>query len=60
MVFKNVGKGIGKSVRGATHAVGNTFENATDKVGARALGAGVNSILTGVGGGVGDAVQGGE
>jgi len=60
MVFKGVGKNLGKSVARASFAVGNTFEHATGVVGARQFGAGVNSIVSGVGGGIGDGLSGGE
>lgn len=59
-VFKGVGKNLGKSVTRASNAVGNTFEEATGKVGARQVGAGINSIVSGAGSGVGDAISGGE
>lgn len=40
MVFKNVGKGMGNGVIKMTSHVGNTFEHASSRVGARAVGAG--------------------
>lgn len=43
-----------------TNTVGNSFEHATGKVGARQFGAGVNSIISGVGGGLGDGITGGK
>jgi hypothetical protein len=59
-VFKNVGRGLGKGVYKVSNTVGNQIENATGKIGARKLGAGVNSVVSGVGQGVGDTLTGGK
>ena len=60
MVFKTVGKGIGNGVSNITHSLGDGIEDATGKIGARKLGAGVNSVISGVGDGVGKTVTGGK
>ena len=60
LVFKRSGKFLGESVYKVSNTVGNTFEQATGVVGARQFGAGVNSIISGVGGGIGDGLVGGE
>lgn len=58
MAFRNVGKHLGQGVYSVSNTVGNTFEHATGKVGARQFGAGVNSMITGVGGGISSGIQG--
>eukprot|EP00536_Pseudo-nitzschia_multiseries_P011592 jgi/Psemu1/206332/e_gw1.405.38.1 len=60
LVFKTVGRGVGGGVARATSIVGESIENASSKIGARKLGSGVNSIVTGVGKGVGATVSGGK
>lgn len=57
---KRVGSGLGTGIGKVTSTLGNEIEEATDKVGARRVGAGVNSVVTGLGEGVGDTVKGGE
>ena len=57
---KQVGGGIGGGINRVTRVLGNEIEDATDKVGARAVGAGVNSVVTGLGAGVGNTVTGGK
>ena len=57
---KRVGGGIGSGINIMTSTLGNEIEEATDKVGARRLGAGVNSVVTGLGEGVGDTFKGGR
>jgi vacuolar protein sorting-associated protein 13A/C len=58
-VLRRAGRGIGSGVITAASRLGSGIENATDVVGARAIGAGVNSLVTGVGEGVGDTITGG-
>jgi vacuolar protein sorting-associated protein 13A/C len=57
---KQVGGGIGTGIHTVTRVLGKEIEDATDKVGARAVGAGVNCVVTGLGAGVGDTVTGGK
>lgn len=59
-VLKRAGRGIGGGVSTAASRLGKGIESATDVVGARAIGAGVNSLVTGVGEGVGDTISGGK
>jgi len=59
-VLRKAGRGIGKGVSGFTRTIGNEIENATGAVGARAVGAGVNSLVSGVGEGVGSTISGGK
>jgi len=58
LVFKTVGRGVGGAVVGVSSFVGEGIENGTSKIGARRIGTGVNSVVTGVGHGVGDTVSG--
>jgi hypothetical protein len=55
---KTVGEGIGGGLSSVTKSFGDGIENASEKVGARAVGAGVNSVVTGLGDGVGSTVKG--
>ena len=59
-VAKTVGRGLGSGVIRVTSALGDEIEEATDKVGARVVGAGVNNVVSGLGGGVGNTIKGGE
>jgi vacuolar protein sorting-associated protein 13A/C len=59
-IFKNMGRGLGSGVSAVTSSVGDSFENATEMVGAGSLGAGVNSLITGIGDGVGSTITGGK
>jgi hypothetical protein len=59
-VFKRVGQGIGDGVSTITNRFGDGIENATGRIGARKVGAGVNSVLSGVGDGVGHTFTGGK
>jgi hypothetical protein len=59
-VFEKVSRGLGNGVSDFSHAVGKGIETTTGKVGAGRVGAGVNSVVSGVGDGVGDALIGGE
>ena len=60
LVLRKVGQGLGNSMSTVTSQLGNQIENATEMVGAKAFGAGVNSVVTGFGDGVGDSLKGGE
>ncbi|CAJ1900911.1 unnamed protein product [Cylindrotheca closterium] len=54
----SVGRGLGDGVSGVTRTFGKGIEEATGLVGARKLGAGVNTVISGVGGGVGNTLTG--
>jgi hypothetical protein len=58
--FNKVGKGIGSSVTMGLGAIGDGIENGAALLGARELGSGVNTVISGVGGAVGGTLQGGE
>jgi len=58
MVMRKVGRGIGDGVSNITHSLGDGIEDATGKIGARKIGAGVNSVISGVGDGVGNTLTG--
>lgn len=60
VVFRKVGQGLGTAIIEGTSFVGDGIEDATSKIGARRLGTGVSSVVTGVGHGVSDTVSGGE
>jgi hypothetical protein len=55
-----VGRGLGGGVSGVTHVFGKGIEEATGLVGARKLGSGVNTVISGVGDGVGHTLSGGK
>ena len=59
MVFKQAGERLGDGVSELTRAFGNTIERTTDMIGVGRVGAGVNSVVTGVGDGVGSTISGG-
>ena len=59
MVFKKAGEKLGDGVSDLTRAFGNTIERTTGMVGVGRVGAGVNSVVTGVGDGVGSTISGG-
>jgi len=59
-VFKKAGSGVGKGVSNMTHSLGDGIEDATAAIGARHLGAGFNSVFSGVGDGVGSTLTGGK
>lgn len=59
-IVKKFGQGLGNGLSVVTHTIGDGIENATGKVGARAVGAGVNSVVSGLGDGVGDTLKGGK
>jgi hypothetical protein len=58
-VLKMAGRGLGQSVSAVTSTLGDGIESATGAIGARAVGAGLNSAISGVGDGVGEALSGG-
>jgi hypothetical protein len=60
LVVKKVGQGIGEGVSDLTNLFGDGIEDAASKIGARKVGVGVNSVLSGVGDGVGTTVSGGK
>lgn len=60
LVLKRVGQGLGNGVSDLSRAVGNTIETSTEFIGAGRVGAGVNSVVSGVGEGVGDTLTGGK
>jgi hypothetical protein len=60
IVFNKIGKGLGEGISSITSKLGDEIENSTGKVGAKSFGAGVNSVVTGIGDGVGDTLKGGE
>jgi hypothetical protein len=60
MVFNKLGKGLGEGLSSITSKLGDEIENSSGKVGAKSFGAGVNSVVTGIGDGVGDTLKGGE
>jgi len=57
-VLKAVGRGVGGAVSGVSTFVGDGIEGGASKIGARRLGSGVSSVVTGVGHGVGDTLSG--
>lgn len=59
-VIGRTGRGLGKGVSHVASTIGGGIESATSAIGARAVGAGVNSLVSGVGTGVGDTITGGE
>jgi hypothetical protein len=59
-VLKKAGAGLGKGVSRATNTFGDSIESASGAIGARHVGAGINSFVSGVGDGVGDTLTGGK
>jgi len=59
MIFKKAGEKLGGGVSDLSRAVGNTIERTSDMIGAGRVGAGVNSVVTGLGDGVGSTIYGG-
>ncbi len=59
-VVKKVGQGIGFGLAAGTAEIGNGIQDFTEAIGVGAVGAGVNSVLSGIGGGVGSTVEGGK
>ena len=60
VVLNKVGHGIGNGLSSLTSRLGDEIETVTEKVGAKPLGAGINSVVTGIGDGLGDTFKGGE
>ncbi len=58
-VVKKVGQGIGDTVVYAATGIGNEIEKQTQAVGVGFVGACMNSVISGVGEGVGNTVKGG-
>lgn len=59
-VLKKLGRGLGDGVSGLSHSIGAGIETTTGRIGARKLGVGVNSVVSGVGDGVGNTIAGGK
>ena len=60
LVVKSVGRGVGGVFVGASSFVGEGIEHGASKIGARRVGTGVSSVVTGLGHGVGSTVSGGK
>lgn len=58
LVVKSVGRGVGGAFVGVSSFVGEGIEHGTSKIGARRVGTGVSSVVTGIGHGVGSTVSG--
>lgn len=58
LIFKRIGETLGEGVSDFSRAIGNTIETTSDKIGAGRVGVGLNSVVTGVGDGVGSALSG--
>ncbi len=58
-LLKKVGQGIGQGLTIGTAEVGNGIQNATEAMGVGVVGASVNSLVSGLGKGVGNTVEGG-
>jgi hypothetical protein len=59
-IVKKVGQGIGKGLSAGTAEVGNGIQTVSEAIGVGFLGAGVNSLVSGIGEGVGNTVEGGK
>ena len=57
-IFSKVGKGLGSGVKRLSYAVGDGIESSTELIGAKQVGTGVNSVVRGVGDGVGHTITG--
>jgi vacuolar protein sorting-associated protein 13A/C len=55
-LFKQVGSGLGSSVKVGSEAIGSGIQVMTEAMGVGAVGAGVNSVVSGLGEGVGKSV----
>ena len=60
LIFKRVGQTVGDGVSDFTRRFGDTIESTSDKIGAGRVGAGVNTVISGVGDGFGSALTGGK
>jgi hypothetical protein len=58
-IVKQVGKGIGSTLKTGTSELGKGIQNVTEVMGIGVVGAGVNSLVSGVGEGVSSTVEGG-
>ena len=59
-VLQKAGKGLGSGFSTLTNKVGDGIESATELIGAKPIGAGLNSVVSGVGEGVSSTVSGGK
>jgi hypothetical protein len=59
-VFSKVSSGMGDGVSGFSRKIGAGIESSTEKMGAPKLGAGVNSVVSGIGDGFGESISGGK
>ena len=59
-VMKKVSYGIGDGVSSISGSIGNEIQRSSERVGAGAVGASVNSVVTGLGDGVGSSIKGGK
>jgi hypothetical protein len=59
-VLKKLGRGLGDGVSGLSHSIGAGIETTTERIGVGKLGVGVNSVVSGVGDGVGNTIAGGK
>lgn len=59
-LFKKLGRGLGDGVSGLSHSIGAGIETTTGIIGVGKLGVGVNSVVSGVGDGVGSTIAGGK
>jgi vacuolar protein sorting-associated protein 13A/C len=59
-IVKQVGKGIGSTLKTGTSELGRGIQNVTEVMGIGAVGAGVNSLVSGLGEGVSSTVEGGK
>ena len=57
-VLKKVGQGLGDGVSSVTGSIGNEIQRTSEKMGAGAVGAGMNSVVSGLGDGVGTSIKG--
>lgn len=60
LIFKRVGETLGDGVSDFSRAVGSKIEMTSDMLGVGRVGAGVNSVVSGVGDGFGSALSGGK
>ena len=58
--FNKVGRGLGKGITAGFDTIGGGIENGAALVGARGVGSNVNSVISGVGGGIAGTLQGGK
>lgn len=60
IIFKRFGQTLGDGVSTFTRRFGDTIESASGMIGAGRVGAGMNSVVSGVGDGFGSAITGGK